>query len=154
MKKFAVLMILIFGATFAGFAQQTISKENQVILSNTSWWSEIKWTPTEEQTAKALTAIEQLLNDPEALKKFSERATSSADKIRIHFPEYGVQFYGVIKGGEKYICCNFFSANTTTSSADWKQHPVKVYDGGFWYWSILYDPSTGKLSGLKINGYA
>ena len=153
MKTFIALIILILRIASPGLSK-TIPKENQVILSNTSCWSEIKWTPTEEQTAKALTAIEKLLNDPEALKKFDERKIREADKVRGHFAEYHVQFCGVIEDDREYILCNFFKPYRPSEFQNWRNQLVFVLDGGFWYWSILYDPKTGELIKLDINGYA
>ena len=152
MKKFTVMTMLILGTACSRISQQTIPKENQVILSNTSCWSEIKWTPTEEQTVKALVSIEQLLNGPDALKKFGERQAKEVAEIREHFAGYRVQFCGVIEDGRRRIHCNFFRADEDTPY--WKNNYVLVFDGGAWYWNISYDSETGEFFSFWINGYA
>lgn len=153
MKIFIALTTLILGIVSPSLSQ-TVPKENQVILSDAKDWPEIKWTPTEKQTAKALTAIEHFLNDPKALKPFGDWTTKEIAKIKEHFTEYRVQLGGVVKDNKEYIFCNFFKPSGLTEFQNWKQQPVIVDDGGFWYWSILYNPETGELSSLEINGEA
>ncbi len=36
----------------------------------------------------------------------------------------------------------------------WKESFVVVNDGGFWYWTVLYDPQRGTYTDLRVNGYA
>lgn len=151
MKKF--LIALLFGAACSVSGEQIASKGNRIILdeSCSNIWLDIEWVPSNEQTEKAVTALGQFLNDDEALKKSSERLAGEVLKIREHFGEYRVQFSGVIEDGKKYIHCNFFPA--VRSFPDWEHQYVCVFDSGFWYWNILYDPLTGELSRFQINGY-
>ncbi len=151
MKQVCALITLLFALGFQSFGQQTIPDQNQVILS-TSCWSKVEWIPSEKQTAQALASIEQLLDNPEALRKFGRRHAKEGARIQEHYSGYNVQFAGVIKNGKKYIHCNFLRAQSSLGR-NWETQYVFVFDGGFWYWRILYDPETGELIDLQINGY-
>jgi len=146
MKKSIVLTAVILGLTLSGFGQQKIPKENQIILNETCS-SEIKWVPIAEQTQAALVAIEKFIGDNQG---HSDSQAEELVKIRKHLTEYGVQFYGVVKNEKKYIYCNFFPAEEFQDAS----YLINACDGGFWFWQILYDPDTGKLCSLSINGYA
>jgi hypothetical protein len=156
---FTVLTVLILGVAACGLGQtilkenQTILKENQTVIYGLAGLSETKWLPTEEQTSQALNTITQFLNDPKEPQKFGRRHAKEAIRIREHYSEYNVQFAGVIKDGKKYILCNFLQADDSFTP-HWKTQYVFVFDGGFWYWRILYDPETGELIDFQINGYA
>lgn len=153
MKICASLILFLFGVICSGFGEQLVSTQNRVILaeSSSNLWLDIEWVPTEEQTEKAIDAIERFLNNDESLKKQGKRQAEEAVKIRNHFGEYRAQFAGVIEEGGQYIHCNFFPAARYFS--DWENKFISVFDSGFWYWNALYDPLTGELVRFQINGY-
>jgi hypothetical protein len=113
------------------------------------------WTPTKAETQKALEAITAFLNDPdryeETIKGWTtdlEYAKGEIGKIRENFSKYGVQFTGVTLKGKRLIHCNFGPADRIDKNY------LMVEDGGFWFWQIDYDISTGILMKLYIIGYA
>jgi len=162
-----VLLFALFGSVLchseamAGIAD--IPKTNQVILA------EGDWKPSAEETQKALAAIQSFLegsnftNDlsKSVFRKIVEHDKGYLDwmenrirKIREHAKEYRVQFLGKVSDRKRVIWCNFFPLprdGKKDEFEDWQQHQVLVKDGGFWYWTINYDPSRGQCSRLSIN---
>lgn len=140
-------LLLVHTCAVAGF-ETDIPQTNRVILA------EGKWQPTKEQTQKALNAVQSFLEHPSSSNTW---VLGEISKILEHTKDYRVQFTGILDGGRKVIRCNFFPAPAVAAEGAfdyWKRQGVEVLDGGFWFWRIYYDPSTGKCMKFSSNGYA
>ncbi len=125
-----------------------IAEANSVILPSG------RWTPSVDEARKALSAIQSFL---ETTISTNDRNKSEIKKILDHSKEYRVQFIGVIHDEKRLILCNFFPARRNKEKDGfeyWKRQEVSVDDGGFWYWQIEYDTSTGKCVNFASNGEA
>ncbi|MFH1442272.1 MAG: hypothetical protein ABIH18_09590 [Candidatus Omnitrophota bacterium] len=133
----------------------SIALEKQVILGKgaSSDTEEVKWLPSKEETEKALKAIEDFLKDQEKHKDCSDFSKEEIKKIIDDFPQYNVQFLGVLVNGQKIIHCNFFMAEGDIFS-NWADEYISVFDGGYSFWRIDYDVTTGKCLNFESNGYA
>lgn len=126
------------------------------------------WTPSEadidaleSRLRKALEAArtnpEQL--DPDSAADPARRAYVSGEigKILDHLPEYRRQYLGIRLAESKRVWVYFFPGEPKDRSDPydyWLDRLVMVLDGGFWYWSIQFDPSTGNFVEFYSNGYA
>ena len=122
-----------------------IPQTNRVILVGGNW------KPSEEDTQKALTAIQAYLEKPTATNAWT---LGEIKKILAHTKHYRVQFKGVVVDGRKLIYCNFFPADSGQEFKSWKELVVLVCDGGFDFWQIYYDPKTGECLEFMSNGDA
>ena len=141
-----VLLCLAAPCSFAGL-DADIPAGQQVILPGA-------WTPTAEETGKALRAAQAFLENPGEQPAWTQRQIAD---ILAHAPGYRVQFTGVEEEGRRLIRCNFFPAGRAGEPErfpGWKEQTVVVLDGGFWFWQIDYDVETGACRGLSINGDA
>jgi len=134
--------MVLQGFAFAGIGAD-IAETNRVILTSG------RWNPSVDEAQKALTAIQAFL---ETRNSTNDWDRSDIENILKHTKEYRVQFVGIIRDGKKLIWCNFFPKEDGFDY--WKRQEVRVMDGGFWFWRIEYDPSTGKCLNFAINGYA
>jgi hypothetical protein len=145
----SLVSALLFAESRAVADQSTdFAQANQVILSSG------RWKPSFEETQKALAAIQAFLENPTSTNDWTK---IEIKKIREHAKEYRVQFMGGVREGRRVIWCNFFPAPRKDEKdrfQEWKQLEILVDDGGFWFWQIDYDPSTGKCSNFTSNGYA
>jgi len=148
MKTFLAILaaFALQPCAFAGL-ETDISSTNQIILKSGSW------TPTPDQTRKALVSVQAFLSRPATT---NDDRLHEMKKILANRRNYRVQFIGMIRGGRKMIWCNFFPAASEGKDAFqyWRTQPVVVDDGGFYYWQIEYDPATDKCSEFVSNGYA
>ncbi len=146
-RKTMVLSFLIGimgSVVFAGI-DTNIPPENQVVLKG-------DWTPTPEQTTKALTAIQTFLENSKGLSVWQQ---AEIKKILANSSRYCVQFKGVLEKNRKIIRCNFFRASGNKDDFPyWKKQVVIVDDGGFWFWQIDYDVQQGECLSFSSNGYA
>lgn len=138
-------LISIMGSVVLAGIDTSIPPENQIILKG-------DWTPTPEQTAKALTAIQTFLEHPKGL---SAGQQAEIKKILVNSSRYRVQFKGVLEKNRKIIRCNFFPASGGKDDfLYWKKQVVMVFDGGFWFWQVDYDVRQGECLSFSSNGYA
>jgi hypothetical protein len=146
MKTMALsFLISIMGSVVLAGIDTSIPPENQIILKG-------DWTPTPEQTAKALTAIQTFLEHPKGL---SAGQQAEIKKILANSSRYRVQFKGVLEKNRKIIRFNFFRAGGGRDEFPyWKKQQVIVDDGGFWFWQIDYDVQQGECLSFSSNGYA
>lgn len=136
------------------FAEELIPDKNQVILTKESKYfsHKVEWIPTKKNTAKALNAIYEFLQNSDEHKPYSEFAQNELKLILKRFPNYRVQFMGIVIAGKKIIHCNFFPINESFSY--WKDSYVFVFDGGYSFWRVDYDINTSKCFNFESNGYA
>jgi len=64
---------------------------------------------------------------------------------------YKRQYFGLVEKGRSIVYGNFFCDGGGT---DWQRRPVDVDDGGDCYFQVRYDPKTGRLFDLSVNGDA
>jgi len=134
--------MVLHGFAFAGIGTD-IAETNRVILASG------RWTPSVNEAQTALTAIQSFL---ETRNSTNDWDRGEIEKILKHAKEYRVQFVGIMRDGKKRIWCNFFPKQDRFDY--WKRQEVRVMDGGFWFWRIEYDSSTGKCLNFAINGIA
>jgi hypothetical protein len=148
MKTFFVMLGLVVMqvCALAGI-EADIPSTNRVVLKSGTW------TPTPEQTQKALLSIQSYLDHPDTTNRWKK---AEIKKILANVKKYRVQFVGVVHDGRKVIWCNFFPVpyNGEDHFKYWKQEKVEVMDGGFSFWQIYYDPSADKCLEFASNGYA
>ena len=129
-----------------------IPRGNQVMLQG-------DWTPTKEETDKALEAVAtyvQNISFKNGTTPVEKNRIVEAKIITSQIARSCVQFIGQTLQGRKVIYCNFFPVHAAESaSPSWEESEVHVgKDGGPEYWQIYYDPKTGKCSDLHVNGEA
>ena len=141
-----LVLLLVQKIALAGVVTD-IPQTNRVILAGG------KWKPSENDTQKALAAVQAFLEKPNSTNKWT---LGEIKKILAHSKDYRVQFTGVLLNGKKMIRCNFFPTHGITEDQFdyWKQQEVDVCDGGFGFWHAYYDPGTGKCLKFMSNGYA
>lgn len=137
---FCLLAIIIGSSAFAGI-DTDITPKHQAILKG-------DWTPTPQQTTKALLAVQKFLING----KKTDKRQAEIRKILANSGMYSVQFSGTLEKGRKIIKCNFFPR--TEESYGWKSQRLIVKDGGFWYWRIEYDVDLNECINFSPNGYA
>ncbi len=148
-KSLLVLLVasLILEVRAVAGLEADIPQTNRVILSSG------RWKPSAEETRKALAAIQTFLERPST----NAWENSEIPKILKHTKEYRVQFFGIVRDGNRLIRCNFFPAPRQGEQEhyqDWQRQEIMVLDGGFWFWQVEYEPSTGKCLNFTSNGDA
>jgi hypothetical protein len=146
----SVLLFLALQASALGSFETDIPEANRVILTTGAW------TPSVEETSKALMAIQSFLEQPTS--GGNQRSKYEIKMILKNAKSYRVQFVGQLRQKRRVILCNFFRAPLTGEKdghPDWKHKPVSLNcDGGYWYWKIDYDPGTEKCLNFLPNAYA
>jgi len=150
MKQIALMILLGPGALLPLSAgENPIPAEHQTILQG-------EWTPTKEQTDKALSAaiilVRQTAAQPAGTSAAEKYQVEGAKAISHEMATYAVQFTGQTRKGQKVIHCSFFPTAEFKYFTNWKELSVMVEDGGYGFWQIDYDPATGKCGELQING--
>ena len=104
------------------------------------------WTPTQKQ----ISLLESLL------PLFLKSNPPKYDKPVSNPLDYGCQYVGVTKNGEKLIFLNAFCPSfiAETSNKYWFKQRVMVLDGGSCFFHVYFNPRTNKFSGLQYNGVA
>jgi hypothetical protein len=146
-------MIILFGVighlpVSAGEESESIPPEHQVILKG-------QWTPTKDQTEKALMAtaifVRKIASQP-AGKTFAENyKIGGAAKISRQMATYVVQFIGKVRNGKKVIFCSFFATVELKNFSRWKESEPMVDGGGYDFWQVYYDPETEKCDDFQVN---
>jgi len=111
---FILALTLLQTFAYAGI-EADISKENRVILTLGAW------TPSAEETQKALVAIQVFLEKPASTNDW---ANGEIKKILANTKKYRVQFVGVIRDGKKVIWCNFFPVPQKGEEARFRECPL------------------------------
>jgi len=150
MKQWVMMILWAAGSVLPLCAgENPIPAEHQAILKG-------EWTPTKEQTDKALAAaialVRQTAAQPAGTSPAEKYHVEGAKKIGEGMTTYAVQFTGQIRKGRKVISCSFFPTAEFKYFTNWKELSVVVEDGGYGFWQVDYDPETGKCGELQING--
>lgn len=135
-----------------------IPEDRQTIISDTTGIPDpqkniTKWRPTKKDTDLALIRIYKFLMNAKNNGTLAIGKKSEIRKIVSIKDKYNVQFIGIIRGGVKYIYCNFFPVKNMNHIQRWKEHHIIVLDGGYWYWNIEYNLEADKCENMRINGY-
>ncbi len=112
------------------------------------------WDPPKEAVAKALEQLPEFLNHAGAetfpsiwsVKAYVNELPGLAERM----PTTVCQIVGVTFEGRKGILLNCLPVNGSLV-AGWREHFVKVYDGGPRYWSVVYLPDEQKFTRLYID---
>lgn len=120
------------------------------------------WTPSPQEVEVVETrlkeALQKAVKDPEQFNKYAQTSDSQKylseqiARILSHYEEYRRQYIGLVIHGKRHIYLNSFSSRE--SASDYTKHFVMVFDGGFWFWHILYSMDDGTFFNLSINGEA
>ena len=126
------------------------------------------WMPSEADIdaleSRLRAALEAASSNPEQLDPESatdpvrrEYVSGEIVKILEHLPEYRRQYLGIRLAESQRVWVYFFPGEPKDREDPydyWLERWVMVLDGGFWYWSIQFDPSTGNFVEFYSNGYA
>jgi len=110
-------------------------------------------------------ALEEAVEHPERFDTNAAQSESrarfvstEAEKILEHLGGYRRQVFGIVVDGEQRLYVSFLPGadwdSYGDSFEDWKERTIAVSDGGFWFWSIQFTPSTGEYQVLDSHGYA
>jgi hypothetical protein len=147
--RFSILILMIAIGMNLAKAGNAIPAEHQVILQG-------DWIPTKEQTQAALSAavvaVEKAAAGPAGTTIVEKYEVEAATKISQNMENYAVQFIGQMVDSKKVIFCDFFPSASLKDTSYWRESLVRVEDGGYNYWQIVYDPETGKCGEPQING--
>jgi hypothetical protein len=105
------------------------------------------WTPSPANIAGVEGSICQI-----ATLSDKRHAADFVDVQIAHPEQYYRQYFGVFRGGRRYIYINAFCGSGRVEFFLWRQSIVGVSGGGNCFWQALYDPLKGEISDLKING--
>jgi hypothetical protein len=120
-------------ATSLGGPLPDIPQEHRVILKG-------DWTPTPDQTQKALEAIARQLQKPVSKNVHDPESLELIASGKLH---YYVQFIGRREEGRDMIACIFFLPDTVLPQK-WKEEETLVYDAGASWWWMRYNPASGR----------
>ena len=124
--------LLLAGIVIFPKASQTVSKylgRNALPL----------WTPSTNTVAEALNQLPEYLQHanqlPLAHPAYSEQLIHAKERL----PKSICQAVGITFEGREGVLLNFLPSDKTNAFvANWREHFVKVYDGGPDWWSVIY----------------
>lgn len=141
--------------------ETALTVEKRICPSSKPGQSSTLWQPGPAEIAR----LEKLL------PAFMSRQETPRDYKLL--PEYYRQYVGVVRGGKKSICVNFFHESfvqsmrsvplfdpvtkkpTLKRSEDfWKHDPIIVFDGGAYFFNVQFDVEAGSFHSLRFNGDA
>jgi hypothetical protein len=102
------------------------------------------WQPTISQ----IKVLEANLHNISNLTSFDD---PNGQKIE-HPDRYFRQYVAVVRAGVRLIYINALC--DVYHRPEWRNHLVRVLDGGNCFWQVWYDPATGSFSDLAVNGSA
>jgi hypothetical protein len=111
-----------------------IPQEHRVILKG-------DWTPSPEQTQKALEAVARQLQKP--LPK-DVHDPKSHELIASGKLDYYVQFIGRRENRRDTISCIFFLLEEVFPQR-WREEETGVFDAGAGWWWMRYDPASDRI---------
>lgn len=110
-------------------------------------------------------ALEDAVAHPEKYDPYAAKSESRArfvstetTKILERLDGYRRQVFGIVVDGEMRLYVSFLPGADWDEFGDdfedWRERTIAVSDGGFWFWSIQFTPSTGEYQLLDSHGYA
>ena len=161
MRKFSLLLTVLFVTIFHGFGQPNTNKieaehyktkKFDVTIFPANYIDMIpgeRFTPTKQDIDKAEVALNR---DLKTLNRQNLNQTSTP-VIHKKLRKYKRQYFGYIdKNGERILLINCFWDKD--SEKNWLKERVRTLDGGSYYWDIKYNIDKDELFDLSINGYA
>jgi hypothetical protein len=103
------------------------------------------WALSAEDAAAVERRLPDLLREPPARFPAGARVDLAASHR---------QYVGVVVGGRRLVYVNAFPASILREGWHRPGEALIVCDGGAAFWGALYDPATGRFSGLAFNGEA
>jgi hypothetical protein len=107
------------------------------------------WTPTESDIGRVESGLRIALLSPNC-ERIEDRVLQDLDSYRR-------QYVGILVDGRRRILVNAFpglEAGGTDWHYYWRHQYVEVSDGGYRYWEIQFEVSSGKYSNCSQHGYA
>jgi hypothetical protein len=151
----AFVMLALFGQAVGQVEKHYVvlsATESQVAAKSFPRWPHEKVNGTWMLSRSAVDGLES--NIPHIADiPFPNRAYKGS---QIPHPEkYFRQYAGIVLGGHKIIYVNALCETAGNKyETYWRERFVQVFDGGDCYWSVRYDPETGRFSELMVNGVA
>ncbi len=107
--------------------------------------------PSTNEVAEAMQRLPDYLQ--QAKQNGRPSYTNILPGMRERLPRTACQFVGVTIENQKGILLNCISM-THKASSGWKDHFVKVFDGGPQWWSVIYLPDQKQFTQLHVDlGY-
>jgi len=106
------------------------------------------WNPSTNLVAEAIRRLPAYLQSVQT--NGSAGYTNQLPGIRERLPNTGCQIVRVTLEKRKAILLNCFPLNHGFSKG-WKQHFIKVYDGGSKWWSVVYLPDEKEFTRLRVD---
>ena len=152
------------GAKFTGYLVPKAIADGWMRTYNDPKWLDDGqcWVPTSAQAIEAEKAVRDYITRaqkdakvafPNDTGSVSEWRQKSLVEVGQKYPQYVIQFVGIMVNGKKQIFCNY-SCRDTSQQLDPSRNFIFVYDGGSCFWQIEYVPGTKSCTGLQINGNA
>ena len=109
------------------------------------------WNPSTNDVAAAMQRLPDYLQQGQTNSRSSY--TNKFPGIRERLPRTACQFVGVTIENQKGILLNCIPM-THRASSGWKDHFVKLFDGGPPWWSVIYFPDQKQFTQLHVDlGY-
>jgi len=108
------------------------------------------WNPSTDVVNEATSKIGDYLRQVHPDNSWQAQDIS---EICGRLPKTVCQAVGITFEGHKAILLNCLPANHSFTRS-WREHFIKVFDGGARYWNIIYIPESGSFVELEINGIA
>jgi glutaminyl-peptide cyclotransferase len=103
-----------------------------------------RWTPAKEDVFRLEHSLEPYL-------KWLE--PSVTPRILQNLATYKRQYIGFSEAGRKKILVHSF-AEGASKSLDWHKNVEVIFDGGDYFFKVIYDVESGTFSDFRISGYA
>ncbi len=156
--------IPVHDAKFVGYILPRASGESAMHWYNDPKWLDPNrgWEPSNDQAIEAERAVHRFMDQagediriafPKGTKPEVEWNRPKVAEIRKRYRRYEIQFIGITSHGVREIFCNYF-VPSPSDSVDPSRNFVMVFDGGSFYWQIIYVPATKSCRELSINGEA
>lgn len=112
------------------------------------------WTPPTNAVVEALNQLPSYLlstnKEQLAHPLYAEECLPAKENL----PKSICQVIGITYKGNKGVLLNFLPANDKISTSDWRDHFIKVRDGGPRWWSVVYLRDKKQFTALHFDlGY-
>jgi hypothetical protein len=111
------------------------------------------WKPSTHEVEQAISRITAYLASDSARDGHGRPSSQFLlPLIEANLPQTLCQAVGVTRRGQRAILLNCIPAGTHfTSSSEWQYRYIRWYDAGPRWWSVVYFPTTGNFSELRID---
>ena len=91
------------------------------------------------------------LPTPEDIARLEPGLTRTLADAQVQPGAYYRQYGGLIVGGRRIIYVN--GVRNAVATADWRDAPISICDGGALGFGVEYDPATGTFSHFAFDGH-